>query len=245
MLRRTFLSSLLGLAAFLVLVAACGGSGAGGAGGSTGASETIGPAGGVVEDRGVRLTIPEGALTQPVTISVAPAPEIAPADGYRALSPVFLFTPDGLVFQKPAVVEIAFQDDGAGASVVWVSAASGVEDLPSTASAGTVTASVLHFSRGFVGRRDGSVHDADAPDGGLADAPPGDGPSDGPTDAVGDGATCHPATGSCDAGYQCCSGICGGGICAADGAACKGTSQSCDAGAQCCTGVCSTGGVCT
>jgi hypothetical protein len=232
--------ALLGSFFVIGLVAACGG-GNGASGGAT-PSATIGPSGGVVEEEGIRLTIPAGALTEDVTISVAAAPEIAPSDGYAALSSVFLFTPDGLVFRTPAVVEIAFRGDGAGAAVVWSSATAGVEELASTASAGSMTASVLHFSRGFVGRRD---RDAAPPDAGPGDAsPPADAPYD-VADAPSDGPSCQPLSGACDAGSQCCSGACGGGTCVPGSSTCTGPGAGCDAGTQCCSGLCTSGGICS
>jgi hypothetical protein len=186
----------------------------------------------MVSGSGVRLIVPEGAVTNDVTISVASS-DVAPPDGYIAVSPIYTFSPDGLVFTKPVVVEITLGDDGLGSNIVW-SSGSGVEDLPSTISGTFMTANVMHFSRGFIGHR---THGQPIDDAGGDDASISDGPSD-----SSDGSTCHAGGGSCDAGTQCCSGVCStGGTCTA---ACKGTAVACDAGTQCCSGVCGAG-MCT
>jgi hypothetical protein len=217
--------------ALLVLASACSSaSGAGTPDGTNGTNEpataTIGAAGGSVTGDGVRLDVPAGALASDVTISAVASSDPAP-DGYEALSSIFVFSPDGLTFSKPATVTIAFEGDATEAAIAW-SNATGFDDLPSMNNAGMMTAQVTHFSRGFVGKHKGSPPEDASPsdDGGANDSTAGDGDSaakeGGPTDGgpsdtstdTSDGNTCHASTTSCDAGSQCCSGVCStGGIC--------------------------------
>jgi hypothetical protein len=227
MLQRAFVGTILVATTILTLAAACGSTDSAGTPGAT----TIGPSGGSVQGSGVTLHIPEGAVKDPVTITVAAADSTTAPDGYVALSPIYQFSPDGLVFEKPAVVEIELVGDATGSTIVWSSGTS-VEDLPSTTGAGVMTASVMHFSRGFIGSHTGS------PLGDTKDAS-NDVSRDSNDGAITDASTCHPSGGSCDAGSQCCSGSCNGGMCGnlPDGL-CHQNLQSCDAGAQCCSGSC-------
>jgi hypothetical protein len=75
---------------------------------------TIGPAGGflVGDDAGVpgaRIDIPAGALGQdtPVAMGPDPAPPPAPT-GLVAAGPAVLFSPEGLVFNRPATIIIPY-----------------------------------------------------------------------------------------------------------------------------------------
>jgi ZU5 domain len=186
------------------------------------AQGTVGPSGGVVEAEGVRLTVPAGALADPVTISITRAAS-ASVDDYDAFSPLFEFGPTGLHFVSPVEVSIAYTDPGDGSkpTVLWSQATgSGYDALASTTSGGQMVAHPDHFSRGFVGRRRAAQGgDGGTPnDGGVgSDAPATDGRV--PTDAGGDGATCVPYLGACTQTGDCCNSVpCvlrdGGGICA-------------------------------
>lgn len=140
---------------------------------ATAASSRIGPAGGVVSVNGVTLTIPPGALDAETDIGIesgAPAPS-----GYTALSPVFRFTPDGLVFKKPANVAIDFQGGSGSPTVFWSAASGPVEKLATTVEGSRAKADVVHFSTGFVGT-DGTAADGGTPsgDGGTPAAALGD-----------------------------------------------------------------------
>jgi hypothetical protein len=117
------------------------------------AENTVGMGGGQVTSNGVKLTIPAGALDHDVTITVATSSDPTPT-GYVALSPVFVFGPDGLTFAKPITVTMAFTDDGRPATAFWSTASrAGFDDVGGTATGGQMTAQVTHFSQGFVGRQ--------------------------------------------------------------------------------------------
>jgi hypothetical protein len=177
-------------------------------------STSVGPTGGTVQASGVTLHVPEGAVSQPVTITVATATDTAAPPAYDAFSPIFQFSPDGLVFQKPITVDITITASvGSAMNIVWSTAEGGYEDLPSTTNGNVMSASVSHFSRGFIGhKKQPSSDGVDA--GGGSDAAHGgtDGASDG-SSTITDASTCGMGGGSCDAGSQCCSGACNGGTC--------------------------------
>lgn len=224
MLKRTCWPLLFAVLAMLALMSACGAD-AGPSGPSIVGQATIGAAGGTVEGGGATLTIPAGALSANTAISIAQAPDMAPPEGYSAASPIFIFAPDGLVFQKPVEVAIVLDGDGTAATIVWSTTGASVEELPSTLASGSMTAHVTHFSFGFIGRadhRDGAMPDApidvshvtdvtDAADGSPVDAPHD--VRDATMDVAAD-AGCHTSGTGCDAGSQCCNGACStGGIC--------------------------------
>jgi hypothetical protein len=173
-----------------------------------GGAKAIGAGGGAVESEGVRLVVPPGALTADVVISITAVSEPAPTD-HDMLSPIFEFGPDGLSFVKPATIEIAATHaDTAGATVLW-STPGGYEELATTAGAeGRYSASVVHFSRGLLGRRRQVLDSGTGGDAGT-DA------SEAGTDAsacLPYGSTCSIATGA----KRCCNNVpCVG---AADGA---------------------------
>lgn len=144
--------------------------------GPASASAKIGPSGGVVSVAGATLTIPPGALDAETDIGIetgAPAPV-----GYTTFSPVFRFSPDGLVFKKPASVAIDFQGASGSPSVHWASASGPVEKLPTQIEGSRAKADVMHFSIGFVGESGATTNpddggtttvDGGAPSGAVAD----------------------------------------------------------------------------
>lgn len=137
------LVALLG-AGVVVFSAACGSEGTVAKEAKGGA--LIGPGGGVVNGPGASLTVPPGALDADTEITIEPGG--AAPSGYTALSSMFHFTPDGLVFKKAATVEIDFQ--GSNPAVYWSTESGGYEALPTTIAGARARADVVHFSVGFV-----------------------------------------------------------------------------------------------
>jgi Stigma-specific protein, Stig1/ZU5 domain len=210
---------------------------------------TVDAAGGTVTGDGVTLDVPPGALRAAVTITVTRATDSPPAD-MVALSPIFVFGPDGLVFAKPVTVAIGFNDDGAKPSVFWSALSGGdaFDDIGGTVERGQMLAQVTHFSRGFVGhhKASGSEAGVDATlpgDSGGADTAP---PSDSGSDAQSDGNVTAAASdaGKSDAASDASGSDAAvsdaGGIDATDAAAGDaGSDASCGCGAlTCCTGRC-------
>jgi ZU5 domain len=141
------------------------------------ATQTIGAAGGVVAAPGIDLTIPAGALASDTTISITPNAGPVPT-GYTALSRLYAFGPDGTVFLKPVTVNFALASSGPNPTVYWSNATGGYDPLATTVTAGAATASVTHFSTGFVAvgpaTDDGGADATTTPDATVADAPTGD-----------------------------------------------------------------------
>jgi hypothetical protein len=127
-------------------------------------TEVIDEMGGEIAIEGVALVIPPGALAEPTTISIAPL-----ADGSAmpdAVSPVFAFEPDGLVFQAPVTVELEFPSDGRDAvALFWSRPDGGFDVVPdATIVDGRVTGSITHFSKGYIGEYGKCVTESDDSD---------------------------------------------------------------------------------
>lgn len=106
----------------------------------------------MVEVSGVSLTVPAGALTTEVEISIAVAGDAAAPAGARLRSEVFRFEPAGLAFAIPVRVAIPVRATVRQPVVRW-SLASDVarfEDRPTTGLPGRASAEITHFSLGFV-----------------------------------------------------------------------------------------------
>ena len=74
-----------------------------------GAGARAGAAGGTIQlANGVRLTIPDGALTQDVYITAVPALNVPPGNQPIIPGTAWDFGPDGLVFAKPIVMTIPY-----------------------------------------------------------------------------------------------------------------------------------------
>jgi hypothetical protein len=132
--------------AILILCAGCGGDG------DPVDTGLIGADGGTVTTGGAVLTVPAGALDAEVEIGIATTDDADP-DGFVSASPIFRFTPEGLVFSVPVDVAIDFTGAADGIGLIWsLPAGDGFESLGGTIEGQTVTGQVTHFSRGFAGK---------------------------------------------------------------------------------------------
>lgn len=113
----------------------------------------IGPEGGQVVEGGAAIDVPEGALQEdePITISLV---DVDLPAGWRQLSPVYRFQPEGLQFSAPATVEFEVDDpDLSDVSVLWSGDDGASWDaLETNRSDGVVSASIDHFSLGVAAR---------------------------------------------------------------------------------------------
>lgn len=114
-------------------------------------TQTIGEAGGTFSLGAVELDIPAGAVPAGTSITVTESTTPVPATYYTALTPLYLFAPDGLVFAKPATVR--FKGSSSGARVFWSKQgnATTYEPLATEIAGGLATAPITHFSGGFLG----------------------------------------------------------------------------------------------
>lgn len=141
----------VGLVAVLGFVASC--SSTAPADGGTGpVTKTIGPEGGQIIVDGATITFPANALSAPLAITITPTNDAAPA-GYTALSRVYRCEPSGTTFNTKVSMAITFAGEATDATMYWSSGADpSFKDVGGTASGGVMTAGVLHFSSGFVGK---------------------------------------------------------------------------------------------
>jgi hypothetical protein len=137
-------------------------------------TQTVGAAGGSVSAPGAVLDIPAGALAADTAISITPNAGAIPS-GYTGLSQLYSFEPDGTVFQKPATITLTPSGPGSSPVVFWSNASGGYDALETTSTGTGVSASIQHFSRGFVGEKnkdaaatDGGSDSGLSPDGGTA-----------------------------------------------------------------------------
>src|SRR5512135_3457964 len=148
------LVDLFGLLASLLLAPACGGGGDGGAkppAGEGGASGTVGTVGGqVAATGGAAVTVPPGALDGDTTVGLVPT-SAAPPVGIGAVSALYQFEPDGVVFASPVTVTLPVPAGTATASVYWQRPdKTGFDALGGRVDpvAHTITVDVPHFSQG-------------------------------------------------------------------------------------------------
>jgi hypothetical protein len=114
---------------------------------------TVGASGGSIAVAGLTLTVPAGALATDQAISVARTGAQVP-QGYQALSPVYRFEPEGLVFAQPVSVAVDFAGTAAQTPALFWSVPGGeYERLEATIAGTRLTAEVTHFSTGFAGVR--------------------------------------------------------------------------------------------
>ncbi len=119
----------------------------------------------VALSNGTALVVPPGALPPGVdSITITSAVDPAPAE-YAALSPAYVFGPEGTVFLKPLTVTLPFvrtaQTDVAQLTIFWSrSRGDGLDMLPTdfapdpaspSVDSQIATTEVRHFSVGFVG----------------------------------------------------------------------------------------------
>jgi hypothetical protein len=116
--------------------------------------KTVGPEGEVIEVEGAKVTIPKGALASSVAITITASSDPAPA-GFVALSRIFKCEPSGTDFAEPVTMQMPFTDDGKPKTMFWTSGGNpSFNDVGGTAVGSTMTATVRHFSAGFVGRKE-------------------------------------------------------------------------------------------
>ena len=118
------------------------------------ATQSIGPEGGQIVVDGATVTFAKSAVAsaQSITITASSDP---PPDGFVALSRVYTCEPSGLNFAADVTMAMQFTPDGSPATMVWSSAANpAFAELSNVSTSGsTMTATIQHFSSGFVGRK--------------------------------------------------------------------------------------------
>jgi hypothetical protein len=90
-------------------------------------------------------------LREPTDIKVTRLADDGPT-GYRLASALYRVEPDGLTFDLPVQVEMAFAGDAKGLQLFWSNDAGGFSPLDASASGQHMRGDVWHFSRGFTGQ---------------------------------------------------------------------------------------------
>jgi hypothetical protein len=129
----------------------CGGGGKEESPPATEVTQNVGPGGGTVSlTGGPSLAVPPGALDSVTAITIRKAAAGAPTG---ALGPLYEFGPDGEIFSVPVTISFPVAQGTAAAMVYWTKAGSATEfdALPTTLAGTTASASVTHFSHGYVG----------------------------------------------------------------------------------------------
>jgi hypothetical protein len=123
------------------------------------ATATIDATGGEVRLGDLVLSIPAGAVAvaTPITIRIDADPGLTPPTGFRTLSPMYRFEPDGLTFAAPVRIDLPFSGNGELATIFWTQpgSASTYSALPTTTLDFHARTEITHFSAGFVGTTSG------------------------------------------------------------------------------------------
>jgi len=112
--------------------------------------QVVGADGGVITFEGLSISIPAGALSEEVEITVEKA-KVEPTGDFTRLSAVYEFGPDGLQFLLPVAVTIPFTGAPSDPGIYWASSGAPFERIGGSVEGGAVIAEVTHFSQGFVG----------------------------------------------------------------------------------------------
>ena len=120
------------------------------------ASGMVGDEGGTIgEPGGPQIVVPPGALDTDTMITATATSEAAPSG---AVSPVYRFEPEGVVFAVPITVRLPVSADVTTASMYWTKLGSETEfeRIGGRVVAGAVEAEVVHFSGGYAGPNTGT-----------------------------------------------------------------------------------------
>lgn len=130
---------------------ACSSESSGGDPSSPAVSTSIGPEGGEVKAGAALVTVPKGALTSTVTISISPVTTGYPAltSGMTPRGDVLAFLPHGQAFELPVTIQVPFTGVADTSKVKLFTAQPGgtwSEVSGATVSGSTLQAQVDHFS---------------------------------------------------------------------------------------------------
>ena len=117
------------------------------------ATGSIGPGGGVISSpSGVVLIVPAGAVDANTTIQVT-ATTTAPPAGVGAVSPVYQFSPEGIVFARPLTITLPLPAGVTSASIYWTDlGGTTFHSIGGTISGNTISQQTGHFSLAVVGQ---------------------------------------------------------------------------------------------
>src|SRR5262249_20951836 len=117
-------------------------------------TKSIGPEGGQIQVDGATVTFAANAVASAQNITITASTDPAP-DGYVAVSKVYKCDPSGLNFTASVTMAMQFTSDGSPVTMFWSSGADpAFKELSGPTTSGNVmTATIQHFSSGFIGRK--------------------------------------------------------------------------------------------
>ena len=120
-------------------------------------SATIGTSGGTLTTAdGLTMEIPFGALDGATTLTITTTDAPPPTD-LGAVSPVYEFQPEGIVFSRPVKVALPLPTGVTDASIYWSRLdGPGFDEIGGEISGATISAETVHFSLAFIGAPSGS-----------------------------------------------------------------------------------------
>jgi RHS repeat-associated protein len=130
---------------------------------------SVGTSGGTVALEKVTVTFPQNVFTSATGITITSTTD-APPSGIQAYTPIYKFDPDGSQFKLPATVTFVVGTGLLNPTILWSRPGGGWDDLRGTYINGAITATITHFSEGFVavsqcaGQADGTICTAGTPE---------------------------------------------------------------------------------
>src|SRR5215471_21642414 len=117
-------------------------------------TKSIGPEGGQIQVDGATVTFAANAVASAQSITIAASSD-PPPDGFVALSKVYKCDPSGLNFAAQVTMAMQFTADNSPVTMFWSSGADPTfKELTNVSTSGNVmTATIQHFSSGFIGRK--------------------------------------------------------------------------------------------
>ncbi len=132
------------------LLGACtGGQATACAGSGSSATASVSSSGGSVTLETTAVTFAPGAFTDATGVTVTSTTTPAP-HGVSAYSPIYKFTPDGARFTQPVTVTFVVGLGLTNPTIMWSRPTGGWDDLGGSYANGRISATVTHFSEGYV-----------------------------------------------------------------------------------------------
>jgi len=109
----------------------------------------VGSGGGSVTLEGVTVQFPSSVFTSATNVTITSTTNAPPA-GMTAYTPIYRFDPDGAQFSTAATVTFVVGTALTNPVIVWSDPGGGWDEIGGTYANGQISASVTHFSQGFV-----------------------------------------------------------------------------------------------
>jgi hypothetical protein len=116
-------------------------------------TQTVDTQGATLELDGATVTFPSGAVSSPLSVTITETDLPPPADTV-AFSKIYSCEPSGTNFAQPVTMTMKFTGDGTTPTMYWSSGTDPTfKDVGGSPVGDSFSATVMHFSSGFVGRK--------------------------------------------------------------------------------------------